>query len=143
MNTLALKRNTMTRDRISLLSLSFRMLFREQPGPAFSRHAFTALAALTFSAATLAYAPSAEASGLRYNCQNGPELTVIFDDENETRLRYVYDGPDSAMRTMRMSPNNPRRFSDGRATLTLRPNRATVEYREANFTDRCTAYHGF
>jgi membrane-bound inhibitor of C-type lysozyme len=105
--------------------------------------ALTALAAVTIATATFAAAPDAEAAGLRYNCQNGPELTVIFNEPNETRLRYVYDGPDSAMRTMRVSPNNPRRYSDGRATITLRPNRATVEYREADFFDRCTAYHGF
>lgn len=99
-----------------------------------------ALGAGLMATALASTTTAASAAGLRYNCQNGPELTVIFQG---TTLRYVYDGPDSAMRTMRASPNNPRRFSDGTNTITLRPNRATVDYREANFADRCTAYHGF
>jgi hypothetical protein len=83
----------------------------------------------------------ASAAGLRYNCQNGPQLTVIF---SEPTLRYVYDGPDSAMRTMRAVPGNPRLFRDGRNSITLRPNRARVEYREGqDLFDRCTAFHGF
>jgi hypothetical protein len=99
-----------------------------------------ALGAGLMATALASTTTDASAAGLRYNCQNGPELTVVFEGDT---LQYVYDGDESAMRTMRVSPKSPRRFIDGTNSITLQPNRATVVYREANFSDRCTAYHGF
>ena len=75
---------------------------------------------------------------VRYNCQNGPQLTVIYRGD---ALRYVYDGPDSAMRTMRAYRGNRRHFKDGPNSITLEPNRSLVDYREGNdLFDRCRAF---
>jgi hypothetical protein len=75
---------------------------------------------------------------VRYNCQNGPQLTVIYRGD---ALRYVYDGPDSAMRTMRAYRGNRRHFKDGPNSITLEPNRSLVDYREGNdLYDRCRAF---
>lgn len=75
---------------------------------------------------------------VRYNCQNGPQLTVIYRGDS---LRYVYDGPDSAMRTMHAYRGNRRHFKDGPNSITLEPDRKLVDYREGNdLYDRCRAF---
>ncbi|MEQ8824316.1 MAG: hypothetical protein RIC14_08070 [Filomicrobium sp.] len=82
--------------------------------------------------------PKPRTHKVRYNCQNGPQMTVIYRGNT---LRYVYDGPDSAMRTMRAHKGNRRHFKDGPNSITLEPNRGTVDYREGNdLYDRCKAF---
>lgn len=86
-------------------------------------------------------ADAAAAKGVRYNCGNGPQMTVIYQGSS---LRYVYDGPDSAMRTMHTYKGNKRHFKDGANSITLEPDRNTVDYREGNdFYDRCKAFQRF
>lgn len=83
-------------------------------------------------------AAGAATTSVRYNCKNGPQLTVVYKGSS---LRYVYDGPKSAMRTMRVFKGNRRHFKDGRNSITLEPNRKTVDYREgSDFYDRCKAF---
>lgn len=83
-------------------------------------------------------APSSGPQGkVRYNCQNGPQMTVVY---RRNSLHYVYDGPDSAMRTMRPFRGNQRHFKDGANSITLEPDINTVDYREGDLYDRCRRY---
>ena len=82
--------------------------------------------------------PSGPTGKVRYNCQNGPQMTVVYRGNS---LRYVYDGPDSAMRTMRPFRGNQRHFKDGSNSITLEPDRNTVDYREGeDLYDRCRRF---
>ena len=65
-------------------------------------------------------------------------MTVVYRGNS---LRYVYDGPDSAMRTMRPFRGNQRHFKDGSNSITLEPDRNTVDYREGeDLYDRCRRF---
>ena len=78
---------------------------------------------------------------VKYDCQNGPQMTVIYIQNNgKMALRYVYDGPRSAMRLMRPFKGNMKHFKDGKNSITLEPDTKTVDYREGeNLYDRCKA----
>ncbi len=105
------------------------------------------LTAILTTLALTAFAASASAqmAGVRYNCQNGPQMTVIYQQSNgQYSLRYVYDGPESAMRTMVSANVHHKHFKDGPNSITLEPDTNTVDYREGNdFYDRCTAFERF
>jgi hypothetical protein len=55
-------------------------------------------------------------------------------------LKYVYDGPASAMRFAKKSPINKRLFKDGAKRIVLTGTGVkSVRYSEAKFFDKCTA----
>lgn len=84
---------------------------------------------------------AAERVLVKYNCQNGPQMTVIYIRKNgKMALRYVYDGPRSAMRLMRPYKGNMKHFKDGKNSITLEPDTKTIDYREGeDLYDRCKA----
>ena len=86
-------------------------------------------------------AEAAQRTLVKYSCQNGPQMTVIYIQNNgRMALRYVYDGPRSAMRLMRPYKGNMKHFKDGENSITLEPDTKTVDYREGeNLYDRCKA----
>ena len=108
---------------------------------------FTTLttAALAILASALTSQAYAQSRTVEYDCQNGPPLIVTYQRQGNTlSLRYVYDGPRSAMRKMRMHRGNKRHFKDGANSITLEPNPGLVDYREGNdLYDRCRAVSGF
>jgi hypothetical protein len=107
--------------------------------------------ATTLFAATAAQAQQAQQvdqRGAIYNCQNGAQMTVVFqrDGFGNITLRYVYDGPNSAMRTMRpVGHINNGNFVDGQNRINVLNNNAmTLSYVEGpDFFDRCTAFQTF
>lgn len=99
----------------------------------------------TLALTAFAASASAQTAGVRYNCQNGPQMTVIYQQSNgQYSLRYVYDGPESAMRTMVSANVYNKHFKDGPNSITLEPDTNMVDYREGNdLYDRCTAFERF
>ncbi|MEZ5876665.1 MAG: hypothetical protein R3D43_02255 [Tepidamorphaceae bacterium] len=97
--------------------------------------------------AMLAATPAqAQQAGFRYNCKNGPQMTVIFiRNGNQYMARYVYDGPDSAMRTAQIAghPDNGNFVDGGNRINILNNNPRTISYVEPTFQDRCTAFQQF
>lgn len=82
-------------------------------------------------------AASAQSGKVVYNCQNGPPMTVVYASDGRS-LRYVYDGPDSAMRTMVARKGSKSHFKDGQNSIRLKSGRRSVEYREGgDLFDRC------
>lgn len=85
---------------------------------------------------------AAETRVVEFNCQNGPQLTVAFTRHSGDNIsvRYVYDGPRSAMRSMRRTHHN--HFRDGRNWLAIQQQQGVVEYGEGqDLFDRCTAFN--
>ncbi|MCB1478468.1 MAG: hypothetical protein KDJ62_06275 [Rhodobiaceae bacterium] len=97
--------------------------------------------------AMLAATPAqAQQAGFRYNCKNGPQMTVIFiRNGNQYMARYVYDGSDSAMRTAQIAghPDNGNFVDGGNRINILNNNPRTISYVEPTFQDRCTAFQRF
>jgi len=105
------------------------------------RTSLFAILAGALALATVLASPAAAVEGVRYNCGNGPQMTLIFHGNS---VDYVYDGPDSAMRTAHAHRGNDRHFKDGANSITLEPDRNTVDYREGeDFYDRCKAFEKF
>ena len=98
------------------------------------------------SAMLTATPAQAKQTGYRYNCKNGPQMTVIFiRNGNQYMARYVYDGPDSAMRTAQIAghPDNGNFVDGGNRINILNNNPRTISYVEPTFQDRCTAFQKF
>jgi hypothetical protein len=107
-----------------------------------------ALAGALLVGLTATSADAQQQRGMRYNCQNGAQMTVIFQRaaNGTISLRYVYDGPDSAMRTMQIvgHPDNGN-FVDGQNRITvLNQNPGTISYVEgSDLSDTCTVFQQF